>query len=96
VTGRRWEHHASAAVLESDRCRLGNSDPTSVDRRWLWRLESFLSVSGTTDGHRTMASDLHQYLNETCGHHWHKYAADGDIAAHSQCTWCNDVRWADE
>jgi hypothetical protein len=36
-----------------------------------------------------------QYLNETCGHHWHEWAGDEDIAAHRQCSWCSDVEWVE-
>lgn len=91
----RWADRAPASVLEFDLCALGDPDPTSQDRRWLWRLESYLAVHGTTDGHRRMGRDLRQYLNETCGHHWHVWAGDEDIAAHRQCTWCSDVEWVE-
>ena len=91
-----WTNRAPASVLEEGLCARGEPDPTSLDRRWLWRLESFLAISGTTDLHRQMASDLTAYLNETCEHHWHEYAGDADIPAHKQCSWCNDVVWASE
>jgi hypothetical protein len=73
----------------------GNPDPTSLDRRWLWRMESFLAVYGTNETQHQMGADLRYYLNETCGHHWKSYVAEADIAAHRQCSWCNDVEWTD-
>lgn len=69
---------------------------TTSDRRWLWRLEGFLAVSGTTATHRQMQADLQIYLHETCEHHWNDYRAEQDIAAHRQCLWCCDVEWKDE
>lgn len=90
-----WRHRAPASVLEDDLCARGEPDPTSQDRRrWLWRLENYLAISGTTDGHRQMGRDLHQYLNETCEHHWHAWDGDEDIDSHRQCSWCSVVEWA--
>ena len=91
MSERRWLEHAPASIRDGDgSCsRVGCRDATDLDRRWLWRLESMLAVSGTTSGHRLMATDLHQYLNETCDHHWHAFAGDGDIPDHRQCSWCH-------
>lgn len=66
---------------------------THFDRRWLWRLESFLAVNGTTVAHRYMRHDLYQYLCLTCEHEWREYSGDDEIAAHRQCLWCNYVEW---
>jgi hypothetical protein len=82
------------SILEEGLDFNGNPDPTSTDRRWLWRIEMFLSISGTNASHRQMASDLRFYLNESCEHHWKSYEAEQGIAAHRQCSWCNDVVWA--
>jgi len=92
ATGHGLER-ASAMLHDEGRCSRGGSDATTLDRRWLWRLESFLAVSGTNRDQHQMGSDLRQYLNESCAHHWHNYAADDDIEAHRQCLYCHDVEW---
>lgn len=38
-----------------------------------------------------LQSDMKQYLDQTCVHHWRRYEGDDWIPAHSQCLWCNDV-----
>lgn len=81
------------SILDAGLDSNGNPDPTGQDRRWLWRLESFLAVSGTNPVQHQMAADLRFYLDETCEHHWKTYAAEADIEAHRQCSWCNDVEW---
>lgn len=75
------------------RCLLDAPCFTSLDRRWLWRLEQHLVICGTTQYHRDMARDLRQYLNETCEHHWNVWDGDEHIEAHRQCVWCNHVEW---
>ncbi|MGW4715546.1 hypothetical protein [Nocardia sp. NPDC004260] len=64
---------------------------THFDRRWLWRLEGFLAVNGTTEYHHKMRADLYQYLCETCEHVWRDL---GDLTPTPsvQCLWCNTVR----
>lgn len=64
---------------------------TSLDRRWLWRLEQFLFINATTADHRQMQADLSQYLHETCEHVWIEL---GDLTPTPsvQCLWCNVVR----
>ena len=64
---------------------------TPVDRRWLWRIEGFLAIYGTNDGHRQMGRDLAEYLNETCEHHWIRLSADDCCPAMRQCTWCSET-----
>lgn len=90
-----WRDRAGRIVLDPFD-RDGYVITTPLDRRWLWRIESYLAVSGTTDAQRQLAGDLRRYLNETCEHHRNERAADGYIAAHRQCLWCNDVEWASE
>jgi hypothetical protein len=87
-----WTERAPAMVLH-DEGLDEEQPPTPQDRRWLWRLESFLAVYGTNPGHHQMRYDLYQYLCETCDHRWREYAAEADIEAHRQCRWCNDVEW---
>lgn len=87
-----WQDRAPA-MLKSMDGPDGEPIPTPLDRRWLWRLEMFLAVSGTTDTHRAMARDLREYLTETCEHVWQGYEAEDDLPAHRQCLWCNDVQW---
>lgn len=70
-----WRSRAGRIVLDlfdPD----GNVVATPLDRRWLWRLESFLAVCGTTEEHRVVGRDLRAYLVETCEHHWLEYEAD--------------------
>lgn len=90
-----WRFRAPAMLVEVGLCSRGEPDATSLDRRWLWRLEGFLSVSGTNEDHHAMARDLKAYLYETCEHHWHGHEADPDIPAHKQCLYCNDAVWED-
>jgi hypothetical protein len=80
-------------LREAGLCSNGEPDDTSVDRRWLWRLENFLAIHGTNDDQRDMGTDLREYLNESCEHHWHSYSGDPDIPAHRQCLYCHDVEW---
>lgn len=79
--------------LQSDLDRHGVPHGTSLDRRWLWRLEGSLAVLATTDYLRQLQRDLSQYLHETCEHHYGVYAGDEVLAAHSQCLWCDHVVW---
>lgn len=88
----RWTDRAPA-MLRAPEGPDGEQCPTPMDRRWLWRLEGFLAVSGTTGAHQAMSRDLREYLFETCEHHWRDYEADEEFAAHRQCLWCNDVEW---
>lgn len=67
-----------------------------ADRRWLWRIESFLAVSATNNTQRELQVHLQRYLNATCTHHWHEREVDTYIAAHRQCLWCCSVEWLDE
>jgi len=94
--GHDYRTRLPQSILDAGLDPDGMPDPTSTDRRWLWRLEKFLSVSGTNSTHQQMASDLRFYLNETCGHHWRESERSGDIAAHRQCLWCCDVQWVSE
>ena len=69
---------------------------THFDRRWLWRLQTFLVVNGTTHAHRQMAWDLKNYLNVTCEHEWgdpFDYFDRGEFMW--QCLWCSNVRTED-
>ncbi len=89
-----WLDRASAMLHDKGRCSDGEPDATALDRRWLWRLESFLAVHGTNPGQRQMGSDLRQYLNETCVHHWHAWPeGDWEGGPGRQCLYCHDVEW---
>jgi hypothetical protein len=90
-----WLDRAPAMLRDTLTGPRGEPCFTTTDRRWLWRLEGFLAVNGTNPAHHEMQRDLRQYLDETCEHHWQDYKAEGDIAAHRQCTWCSDVEWAE-
>lgn len=85
-----WRDRAPA-MLRSTAGPDGEPCATPLDRRWLWRLEMFLSISGTTDVHRAMSRDLREYLNETCEHHWQHWTGDEMYPQHWQCLWCNDM-----
>jgi hypothetical protein len=89
-----WRDRAPAMLRDIEG---PNGEPCSThfDRRWLWRLEGFLSVLGTTEAHREMRHDLYQYLCLTCEHVWSHYAGDDMIPEHWQCTWCNLPEWED-
>jgi hypothetical protein len=90
-----WQNRAPA-MLRSPEGPDGEPCPTPMDRRWLWRIEAFLAVYGTTDAHRAMSRDLREYLNETCEHVWREEEAENDFPAHRQCLWCNDIEGWDE
>ncbi|WP_146231834.1 hypothetical protein [Lentzea atacamensis] len=67
---------------------------TTLDRRWLWRIENQLAVCAPSGGYLAqLRKDLYQYLCETCIHHWNVWPGDEHIEAHRQCTWCNHVEW---
>jgi hypothetical protein len=98
-----WRGRAGRIILDPEDPQ-GNPLRTPVDRRWLWRIEDFLTISAVNDRQRQLASDLTQYLNETCEHHWLPYAqsrredpdtgaVDNVVPAHRQCLWCNAVEW---
>jgi hypothetical protein len=85
-----------------DRAPLSVTDPcdsqglplsTPADRRWLWRIESFLAVSGTNDTQRQMGRDLAQYLNETCEHHYIHFTPEPREPRCRQCIWCHETEW---
>lgn len=90
-----WRERAGRIVLDPLDPE-GNELATPKDRRWLWRVESFLAVNATTEEQRRLASDLHAYLNVTCEHHWMNREAEQHIEAHRQCLWCNHVEWSTE
>lgn len=69
----------------------GQPHETSLDRRWLWRLENTLAVNNTGTL-STLLADLRQYLDESCEHHWREFEADDEFEAFSQCLWCCLVR----
>ncbi|HLL68976.1 MAG TPA: hypothetical protein VK453_25175 [Micromonosporaceae bacterium] len=92
VPGTTWVDRAPLTLCTTTDSR-GNPCPTPPDRRWLWRIESFLAVYGTNAGHHAMGADLCEYLKGTCEHHWLEYEGDADIPGHKQCWWCSDVDW---
>ena len=90
-----WRERAGRVLLDPNGPD-GRPLTTPLDRRWLWKIEGFLAVNATTDYQRQMQRDLHQYLAETCEHHWSEVRdGDDDIPAHRQCLWCSDVDWLD-
>lgn len=93
-----WRDRAPASIRESFNGPNGEPCFTTVDRRWLWHLESCLAVMATTDLLRDVRRDLAAYLHETCEHHWRNdWPGDETTPAHRQCVWCNEVVWlADE
>ena len=77
---------------------------TTTDRRLLWHIEGWLSVSAPGGG-GDLRLALYRYLCETCEHHWQDCGEDvarhpdtGEvhsvIPAHRQCLWCSEVEWA--
>jgi len=93
-----WRDNAGNLLLDPND-PAGNPITTPLDRRWLWRLASALAVSATNDVLRDLGRDLHQYLGETCEHHWLHYAASedpDDTGAFRQCLWCHDTRFGDD
>jgi hypothetical protein len=87
-----WRDDMPNALLSPTGPR-GEPIKTSQDRRWLWHVEGFLAVSGTTPAQHLLGRKIRAYLNETCEHHWLDYKGDADIPAHLQCMWCCDVEW---
>lgn len=98
-----WQGRAPRSVLDPFGPH-GEPIATPLDRRWLWRIEGDLAASATNHAQRQLARDLHQYLVETCDHHWlhsdesaWRHPDTGEvedvIPAHRQCLWCNGVEW---
>lgn len=85
-----WRDRAPRSILDLFGPR-GELVPTPMDRRWLWRLEGMLAVSGTTDIMRQLGRDLAEYLHETCEHHWLPLSADDCCPAMRHCLWCSEV-----
>lgn len=97
IPGSTWRDRAPMTLRSMDGPD-GLAMPTSIDRRWLHRVESFLAVSGNTRALDDFRRDLLEYLRESCQHVWSNYPADGPddpIASHRQCVWCNDVEWGE-
>ena len=93
-----WRDRAGCSLLDQNDPH-GNPIATPLDRRWLWRIANDLAVSAGSHILKDLGRDLHQYLNETCEHHWMYYAASEDpegIGAHRQCLWCNDAIFGDD
>ena len=97
VPGTTWRDRA-APMLQDDAIgihRDGRDDPTSTDRRWLWRLEGRLNVGATNADQRALAADLTEYLRETCEHQWdaeegqHYFPPENPATPKMrQCSWC--------
>lgn len=87
-----WRDRAPRSLTDPNDSR-GEPCPTLPDRRWLWRLEGFLAVSATNGTQRQMGRDLHEYLNETCEHHFVGYTPDPGEAPIRQCIWCHWTEW---
>lgn len=93
-----WRERAGNGLLDPND-PYGIPIATPLDRRWLWRLEGFLAISGTNDTLRLMGTDLRQYLHETCEHHWTHYEQTDPtdwLESHRQCLWCCYVEWESE
>lgn len=96
TTPETWASRAPSSLTDP-LCPSDHPVAESVDRRWLWRMEGFLAVSGTSEAQHAMRRDLASYLIETCTHHWHEAEDDPDYApAHRQCLWCNYVEWVSD
>jgi len=66
------------------------------DRRWLWRVEGFLSVNATLAVHHQVRRELLAYLRETCEHFWELATASGGAGEPGadllQCRYCFAVK----
>lgn len=93
--GSTWRERAGLVILDPNDPN-GLPIGTPADRRWLWKIESTLSVCATTPEQRQLAADLHAYLNETCEHHWLHYEGDDMFAPHEQCLWCSVVEFKND
>lgn len=82
-----WRERAGHDLLEPTGPD-GQPIQESLDRRWLWRLDNALVVGAIGDVQRQLAADLHDYLVETCGHHWLDHGGEADVEADRQCLWC--------
>jgi hypothetical protein len=94
VSGTTWRDRAPEMLRDTITGPRGEPCLTSTDRRWLWRLEAFLSVNETNGRHHDVGRDLLEYLRETCEHHWDDpggWVLDDDGPTLRQCIWCNLV-----
>jgi hypothetical protein len=90
VPGTTWIDRAPMTLREFA-LYDGQDMPTTVDRRWLWRLE--LAMGDAPIGSRmyNVRLDLLEYLRESCEHVWRETEAEDDFPAFKQCFWCNVV-----
>lgn len=84
-----WRDRAPRSLLDPAGPN-GEAITAPLDRRWLWRLETFLALNGGADERRVMSRDLTQYLRETCPHDWQSGVNYSDQPIR-QCLWCNIV-----
>lgn len=85
MTADTWRDRAPRMLQDTLTGPHGEPCFTSTDRRWLWRLERFIAVHGTNPTQHAMRLDLHEYLQETCEHHWddengYRYPRAGRLA----------------
>lgn len=84
-----WRDRAPRSLLDPAGPN-GETITAPLDRRWLWRLETFLALNGGSDETRVMSRDLTQYLRDTCTHDWQSGVNYSDQPIR-QCLWCNIV-----
>lgn len=93
--GTTWRERAGRIILDPFNAH-DELIMTPTDRRWLWKVESTLTVTATSDTQRQLARDLAAYLAETCEHHWRYHEACEEIPAHRQCMWCAAFEWTSD
>lgn len=86
-----WRDRAPRPLIETSTGPRGEPCSTSLDRRWLHRLEGDIAVLATTDRLRQLGDDLREYLGETCQHHWLD-GTDEFHGAYRQCLWCHRLQ----
>lgn len=84
-----WRQRAPRSML-SPVGPQGQPTTATLDRRWLWRIEAFLTFNGGPSGYRQLSRDLTAYLRESCVHDWDYGLGCGDEPIR-QCLWCNVV-----
>lgn len=84
-----WRRRAPRSLLTRT-APQGQLTTATLDRRWLWRIQTFLAFNAGPGSYRELSLDLTAYLHESCTHDW-EYGLGCCDEPMRQCLWCNVV-----